>query len=224
MFGPDDVNSTEQIWTIDYARANRETEMEMKEEKNENMPHMKYTLIVECMGWMREGERERVSESKEIEHYRMAIFFNRKWSRTLTHVFRFFFRSLTRFITLYYEHKKKHRTQISNFCITLKWGWVPMGWMAMVGGGGSSCCCCCYPPPLSTPSDMATHAHTYALTHIIYIYGFIYLPCWHEYISVVHPLDKRFRRSGSFFGLKFLSVKSMMVVAATTTAATNANW
>lgn len=57
MFGPDDVNSTKQIRTIDYARANRETEMEMKEKKNENMPHMKYTLIVECMGWMREGER-----------------------------------------------------------------------------------------------------------------------------------------------------------------------
>lgn len=35
------------------------------------------------------------------------------------------------------------------------------------------------------------------------------LPCWHEYIKVVHPLAKRFLRSGNFFGLKFLSVKSI---------------
>lgn len=35
------------------------------------------------------------------------------------------------------------------------------------------------------------------------------LPCWHEYINVVHPFAKRFLRSGNFFGLKFLSVKSI---------------
>lgn len=37
----------------------------------------------------------------------------------------------------------------------------------------------------------------------------IRLPCWHEYIRVVHPFAKRFLRSGNFFGLKFLSVKSI---------------
>lgn len=37
----------------------------------------------------------------------------------------------------------------------------------------------------------------------------LHLPCWHEYIKVVHPFAKRFLRSGSFFGLKFLSVRSI---------------
>lgn len=37
----------------------------------------------------------------------------------------------------------------------------------------------------------------------------LHLPCWHEYIKVVHPFAKRFLRSGSFFGLRFLSLKSI---------------